>query len=151
MSAANKTSTNEAVDKEAREEIDRLRRRLEGAHLVPSAWTLVKQMFQSIISWGGWEIFGLGSFVLAGLAILTGIIMFTVRGCTADTMESNQAEFVNFRERYGPACESMGLVFTEHSGRIVVCTGADRIVTIDTSDIDETETHFLTPSENRSE
>lgn len=135
--------TLEAVDQEARSQIDRLRRRIEGAHLVPSIWVLFKQMFQSVIQWGGWEVFGIGFFILLGLAILTGIISITHRGCTSYELDLQQRNSQLERERFGPACEALGLTYTRSDANHVVCTGPDRVVTINTNDIDESEVHMI--------
>jgi len=145
--------TENFIDKEAREQIDRLRRRLEGAHLVPPFWVLVKQCFQSIIQWGGWEIFGIGSFVLLGLAILVLIIFTTFKGCENLHMDLREQSAAAEREQYSPSCEALGLTFTgitkistsrgiSSDGRIV-CTGSGRVVTIDINDIDETEVQVI--------
>lgn len=142
------------VDKEARSQIDQLRRRLEGAHLVPSLWILFKQMFQSIIGWSGWEVFGIGSFIILALALLIGLIFFTHEGCTATAIEQNernerfeaeqeQQRLASLKEQFSPTCEALGLVYTRVQEGQIICTGSDRIVTVDTTDIDETEVHMI--------
>jgi len=122
------------VDKEARSQIDQLRRRFEGAHLVPSFWTLLKQMFQSTIGWAGWEVFGLVSIIAAALFALAFFCIFSLRGCNSATADGDRQVFENERRQYGPTCESLHLVFTRiHDGK-VICSGANRVVTINTND-----------------
>ena len=143
----------ESVDQEARDQIDRLRRRLEGAHLVPSAWVLAKQALQAIVKWPGWEVFGLGSFVLMGLALLCLIIFSTFSGCQHLDLELEQRRAAQQREQYAPSCEALGLTYTNvvmardandrRRERYVVCTGEDRVVTLDTLDLDETEVRMI--------
>lgn len=135
--------THTIVDREARAQIDQLRRRFEGAHLVPSFWTLVKQMFQSTIAWAGWEVFGLVSIIAGALFALAFFCIFSFKGCNSVSAEHDLQIFENQRRQYGPACESLHLVFTRvHDGK-VVCAGENRVVTINTNDIDETETQFI--------
>lgn len=93
------------IDKEAREKIERLERRLEGAHLTPGLKQIFKQPLQGVLSWTGWEVFGIGFFILLGIFLIALMVFGFDGGCTA-----RRTEYEN--ERYGPACQALGLTFT---------------------------------------
>lgn len=126
------------VDKEAREQIKRLERRLEGAHLTPSVWQISKQTLQAVFSWTGWEIFGIGFFIILGVFLIALIVFGFEGGCTARHIEMNQRQ-------YQPTCERLGGTFTSHnasSGRIT-CALSDRIIVVDPNDLNDTEVFML--------
>lgn len=132
------------VDKEAREKIERLERRLEGAHLTPSLGRIIKQTLQGILSWTGWEVFGIGFFIILGIFLLALMVFGFDGGCSA-----RRTEYEN--GRYGPACQALSLTFTavQSNGRIV-CTGNGRVVSIDPNDLNDTETYIVDTGETES-
>lgn len=119
----------------------RLERRLEGAHLTPSLTQIFKQTLQGIVSWTGWEVFGVGFFIILGIFLLALMVFGFDGGCSA-----RRAAHEN--ERYGPACQALGLTFTtvQGNGRIV-CTGNGRVVSIDPNDLNDTETYIVDTGE----
>jgi len=157
------------VDAVAREQIATLRRRLEGAHLVPGYGTIFRQTTKTILGWAGWDLVGISSGVLACFAGVLIITISTVQSCSAHEQAQHHAETEQFRNQFEPVCETMGLTFvaaqsirvvgagvpstrrsTDNGASIiehVVCAGEDRIVTINARNIYETEVFFIPRNE----
>jgi len=164
MSTTDEEENENAIDPVAREQIATLRKRLEGAHLVPGYRVIFRKAFQAVAEWAGWEIVGVGSTFFVGLAIVVLGFFALGKGCDshAQTLQHDQVELT--KEQFTPACEALGLTFvTVQSVQFVntngvvecadgnctsvvehiVCVGSDRVVTINARDISETETHII--------
>jgi len=123
------------VDKEARENIERLERRLEGAHLTPSIWQIFKQSLQAIGSWNGWEVISLIAFTLLGIFLICLMVFGFNDGCNMQEVK-----------RYTPACRSLGSGFEfakRTQGGRIVCTGPNQVVSVDPGDLNDTEVFHL--------
>jgi hypothetical protein len=120
------------VDQEARDKIERLERRLEGAHLTPGIWVMSKQALQSILQWKGWEVFGIGVFIAIALTLIAvGIFSINYNIWTLD------------QEEHSATCQALDMTFSVESNGKVTCVGADRVIRIDPYDIDETEVFLI--------
>ncbi len=134
----------DSIDKEAREQIKRLERRLEGAHLTPGLWQIAKQVLQSVFSWTGWEVFGIGLFILFGIFLIV-LAIYVFSGVDADREVERQ---IQATRRYQPTCEALGMTLTEiRTDGHVICTGTDRIISVNPSDLNHTEIYHLDSGE----